>query len=177
MSNPASSAPRVSADSLVATLHGVMLDIGLRLDEVRIESRGASLGGDPMGLSLTEAAHAEVRVGPESLKRYLESKGPDVLREIEIAFRDGLIHIDAVARIMFEVSVKASCHLRIEDGKRLLVELDHVDVAGIGGRGLVQGQIDKINPVFDAADLPLDLTLEAVTIQDTAIVLTGRANV
>jgi hypothetical protein len=49
-----------------------------------------------------------------------------------------------------------------------------VNVLGAGPRQLVQKQLDSINPVIDASELPLNVTLGSVEVGGGKVLLKGR---
>lgn len=86
------------------------------------------------------------------------------------------IVVTASIRVLIELKGNALCQLRIEDRKRIIVVLEEVDVMGVGAKGLVQNQIDQINPVLDAADLPFNIELTEVELRSGELVIRGTAN-
>lgn len=156
-----------------ATLTDVLLPMGLNLDEVRLE--GEKLHGEkkPFRITLEQPGKLEVVVSEASLTIFLNKKAPGGLQDLEIQVRNGRLFIDGRVRMIIEVAASAVCTLRIVDGKQLFVDLESVDVLGVGAKTLVQNQLDSINPVLDASDLPLDATLTEVHAEDGRVVLRG----
>jgi hypothetical protein len=164
---------KLEVATIDAHLTGVVLPMGLKLDEAVIRGQGLHLVKEPFSIQLNEPGSLEVKVGESSLEQFLESQAPAGLRDFEVQLRDGRIFAKASIRMILEVRGLAICRLRIEGGKRLMVDLESVDVLGVGARNLLQAQLDQINPVLDADDLPVDATLTEVAIEDGNVVLRG----
>ena len=98
------------------------------------------------------------------------SESPGGLKDFQVELKDGKIFVRASLMIM---KAHAVCTLRIENKKTLFVDLESVDVMGVGARNLVQSQLDKINPILDTNDLPVDAELTDYEISDGRLVLHG----
>jgi hypothetical protein len=82
--------------------------------------------------------------------------------------------VDATMQVILSVPVSAVCTLRIDQGKRLFIDLESVSVLGGAPKAMVQKQLDAINPVFDLDTLPVDGNLESVEVADGKALLKGR---
>jgi len=71
------------------------------------------------------------------------------------------------------MKASAICTLRIQEGEALYVDLESVDVLGVGAKNLVQNQLDKINPVIRMSDLPIEAALTDWVIEDGKLILEG----
>lgn len=166
---------KMSLERLQATLHGVRLPHGPPLDRFTVTGGAGVVRIKPFEIHLSEKALIEAEVSDRSLIAFLEELAPGGLRGFQAEMVDGRIYISAKAKILVEIPVKAVCTLRIEDGRHLLVELQDVDVAGGPAKKLVEGQISKLNPIFDVADLPLRLRLTSVEVDAGRILVRGEA--
>jgi DNA repair exonuclease SbcCD nuclease subunit len=162
--------------SLNLEFRGLSLPFGLNVDEVDIKGAKAEINHDPLSLSLEEPADVVVRVKESSVQEYLERKQPGGLSDIDLKAADGLLYLKGRTRLFVEVSVSAVCRLVIKDKKSLWVQVKEVNVAGVGTKNLVESQIDKINPVLNAEDLPFPVTLETLTVKDGVIQIDGLAS-
>jgi hypothetical protein len=165
---------RLEVATLDAELGGVVLPMGLRLDRATIRGRGLHLNKDPFSIELGQPGELEVRVKEDALAEFLEQKAPAGLRDFEVQLREGRIYVKASIRMILEVRGLAICRLKIEEGRRLLVELESVDVMGVGAKNLLQAQLDQVNPVLDTDDLPLRATLTSVDVEEGEVVLRGE---
>ncbi|ARU39755.1 hypothetical protein CCB80_00775 [Armatimonadetes bacterium Uphvl-Ar1] len=75
---------------------------------------------------------------------------------------------------MVTIPVKAVCTIEIRDGKRLEVVLKQADVLGGAAKNLIESQLDKINPIFDVADLPIEVNLMSVEADGGRVVVLGE---
>lgn len=148
--------------------------MGLVLDEVRIKGGPAQIGGEPFSINLDTPGNVEVEVSAQSLERFLEELAPGGLKGFTVSLGDGVIDISARARMIVEIAVRAQCGLKIEDSERLHVTLIDVDVAGMGAQRMVESQLDKINPILDASQLPLQVTLDEAIIEEGRVLIRGR---
>lgn len=166
----------ISAGSVAAFIQGLTLPMGLVVDEVEIQAKDAYIIPQPFKLDLAAPAELTARISAASVADFLSKKAPGNLKNFEVSIRSGSMDVSATAKILFEVTVKATCHLEIRnEGKELHVVLDDVDVLGVGARTLVQQQIDAINPIVTTADLPLEATLREVTLDGGLVTLKASA--
>jgi hypothetical protein len=159
--------------SIAATLKGLNLPVGLRIDEMHIEAEGLQLQTDPFAASLTTPGTFEVFVGDTSLANFVARKTPPNLRILSVNGKGGQLLVNAAVTMILELPASAVCTLRLVDKRFLYVDLVSVNVMGAGATGLVQAQLEKINPVLDANDFPVRATLEAVEIVDGGVKLSG----
>jgi len=163
----------VQVGSVTASFCNVRLPIGLVLDRIEIEGQDAELHTDPLHLELPEPGNVRVFVGAESLEKYLNEQAPGGLRDFQVRLVPGAIEVQATARVIVELRATATCKLRIEHGRELHVELMSVDVLGGSAKSLVESQLDKINPILDAREYPVQLELHSVEITSEAVIVTG----
>ncbi len=167
------SSNKVNLKAFNLSISSLELPIGLVLDEVEIRSTSASIGLDPARLSLDEDAQVTVRTSGASIAAYLEWLRPGGLSGFFVQGKDDKLLINARARVIVEIPMKATCRLVIVDAKQLLVELVDVDVLGVAAEKLVRAQLDRVNPILDAKDLPIPILLETVSISDDNIYISG----
>jgi hypothetical protein len=149
--------------------------MGLVVDEVKVDGQGASIQTSPFSITLEHRAAVEGHVAALDLTDFLNMKSPGGVKDFALSIRDGRLFIEATARVIVEMRAKVVCTLRIHEGTQLFVDLESVDVMGVGAKGMVQGQLDQINPILDTSDLPLSVTLERVVLDHDRIVLYGTA--
>lgn len=147
--------------------------MGLRVDDVRLSGQGLHMERSPFVITVPEPGRLEVFVSEASLAQFLETQSPAGLRKFEIEAKDGKLYVRAVKTVIVDLKANAVCSLVIKDGTKLMVELESVDMAGAGIKNLIESQLDKINPIFDTKDLPLNATLDSVTTDKGGVILTG----
>ncbi|MGV3618269.1 MAG: DUF2993 domain-containing protein [Fimbriimonas sp.] len=159
-----------------AHLREIVLPMGLRVDDVRIHGVGLHLERTPFSARLQAPGRLEVFVSEASLAAFLEAQAPAGLRDFKVEARDGKLYVKAVKTVIVAIPATAVCALRIEDRRRLMVDLESVEVAGgTSIKTLVQNQLDRINPIVDAADLPMvQATLDEVRMERGGVILTGQ---
>lgn len=165
----------VSVGAFGASFDRLTLPMGLTVDHVLIEGAEATIQADPFRIQLKEPGRIEARVGQTNLDAFLNKEAPGGLKDFEVTIRDGKLFIGATAKMIFEIKAEAVCTLRIVEGAKLFVDLESVEMFGVGAKSLVEQQLDKINPVLDAAQFPLKVTLESVDARDGEIILRGTA--
>ncbi len=158
-----------------ATFRNIALSIGLVIESVVIQASTAHIETKPIKFNLPQPADVVVTVTQEAIQDHLEQMSPGGLRNFRVALIDGQVLVEAKAKVIVEISAKAVCTLRIVDGKALYVDLQDVDVFGGSAKKLVEGQLEKVNPILDAKDLPLDLTMNDVKVGDGKVVIYGTA--
>lgn len=166
---------QTSLQDFEAVAQHITLPIGLTIDRLTIVTGGATAETDPFQVTLKDPGTVKVELGQTNLANYLNKIKPGPMRNFRVECRDEHIFIEAMARILLDVPVKAQCKLAIIDDERLNVVLVDADVVGIDSDRLVRSQIEKFNPVFDVCDLPFALVLDSVTIDDGFVTILGRA--
>lgn len=164
---------RIQVGSVHAELRKVQLPIGLVLDLIRIDGDALQLQPNPFEAHLPQPGKLEVEIGNESLAAFLESRSPAGLRNFKVDIRDGKVFIQATKKIVVDVKASAVCTLRIEGNQQIFVDLESVDVMGGSLKNLVQSQLDEMNPVFDAKDLPVAAALRSVKSANGKIQIMG----
>lgn len=166
---------RVEVGHLVAVLKKLKLPFGLVVDEVRIDAENAVVQKEPFIIHMPEPGEVEAEVSDVELAKFLNKQSPGGLSGFEVKLRDNKVHVLAKMKMILEVPVTAICTLRIVNERKVYVDLESVEVMGMGSKSLVEGQLEKINPVLDVAEFPIDLRLHTVTINEGRVVLTGKA--
>src|SRR5688572_17138429 len=156
-------------------LNDLVTPIGLTIGAVVIHGDGASFKTEPFTYEMDGEADLEAMIHESALEAFVKTKVPDNVQEIWLSLLPKKVHVRAVVRMILPVTANAICTLRIEDGKRVFVELESVEVLGAGVKGLVQKQLDAINPVLDVADLPLEVRLTEIRIEEGRLVAVGKA--
>lgn len=158
-----------------ARFDDVFLPMGLRVESVTLTHASAEISTKPVGLKLAQPAVITARVSELALAEFLERRAPGGLKGFHVEVRDGKVYVTATAKVVFEVQASAVCMLRIDQGARLFVDLESVDLMGVGAKTLVQQQLDQINPVLETADFPVPVTFTGVTAESGYVTLTGSA--
>lgn len=158
-----------------ASFDRLTLPMGLVVDHVLIEGAEAAIQREPFQIQLQEPGTIEAHVGEKNLAAFLNKEAPGGLKDFEVSIRDGKLFINATAKVIFEIKAEAVCTLRIEDGTKMFVDLESVEMFGVGAKSLVEQQLAKINPVLNAADFPMKVTLTSVEAIDGEVILRGTA--
>lgn len=161
-----------SAATLKLTLSEFVLPMGLTLDSLELKGEDCMVETEPFSWSVGSPGRLEAVVGQDSVQAFVSSRLPAQVKDAKVLLESGVILVIAKAKLIFEVEVRAVCRLTITDGKRLNIELDEIEPGG-PVRSIVEGQLQGMNPLFDVSALPLDATLESVTIADGRLVLCG----
>jgi len=159
-----------------ATLRDIALSIGLVVESLVITAQKAKIETDPFRFSLPTPGDVKVTVTQEAIQTHLNHMAPGGLRDFRVALVSGQVLVEATAKVILDIRAKAVCTLRIVDGKQLFVDLQDVDVLGGSAKKLVEGQLEKVNPILDASDLPLDLLMEEVVVEDGRVTIFGKAS-
>lgn len=163
----------IKASAITARLENIELDMGLTVQSFEVVGGEVAVDIDPFDVFLREPGRVRAVVTEAAVAALLERQAPGGLRNFEVSIRGGLINVAAKAQVIVSIPVRAVCTLEIEEGKRLMVRLKSVDVLGGGPQGMVEQQLAKINPVLDAADLPLNIRLVSTEVDNGQIVLHG----
>lgn len=163
----------VSLADLHAVATRVRLPGGLTLDRVQIDGGPAEATSEPPSVTLARPARLEATISEVSLAAYLEAQAPGGLRDFKVRAVEGKLVVEASVRMIVTLSGVAVCRLRIEGGRQVWVDLESVEMAGVGAAALVEAQLKKVNPVFDADSLPIKLTLDRVEAEGGKVTILG----
>lgn len=144
--------------------------MGLVINAVTLHAQDIHLEKDPFKLQTPKPGTMEALILGKNLADFLDKQAPGGLRDFNVELKDGKIHARATVMIMKALAV---CTLRIQDGTELYVDLESVDVMGVGAKNMVQSQLDKINPVLNTKDLPVNVRLTDYSIEDGKLILRG----
>jgi len=161
-------------DAMYCAFKRVKLSMGLVVDEVRITSKGAHLVREPFALTVDEPAAIEAELLQDDVQEFLAKTAPGGLQRFTVKMDNGEILVNAMMQVLVPVPVSAVCTLRIDEGKRLFIDLKSVNVLGGAPKSLVQKQLDAINPVFDLDSLPISGNLDSVEVADGKALLKGK---
>lgn len=165
----------VSIGGLAAIFYDLKLPIGLNISKVQLKAAQATIDKDPFKLIMPEPGDLEAKVDGPSIAAFLNKQAPGGLKDFQVEIESQKLRVTATAKMVFDIKAKAVCTLRIFEGRQLYVDLESVDVMGVGAHNLVQQQLDKVNPIVDVAQFPLEVKLEDVSAQDGFVTLRGKA--
>lgn len=166
----------IRAERLEAVLSGLLLPMGLRVQEIRLRGANASFDPETKQLSLEQEADLVALVTAADIAALLEKQAPGGMRGFSVSIAQGVLTVRATAKMLvLDVPALAVCRLRVDEGTKLMVELESVEVAGVGARNLVQQQLDQINPILDTTDLPFVVTMTEVMAEGDAVTIRGKA--
>lgn len=165
---------RVHVEAFGARLGRVTLPMGLVLDRLSISASNAEINTDPFEVRLDKWGSLEAELTSADLAAFLNHKAPANVRDFEVRVLDGFIEVTATAKVIVELRVTAICSLRIHDQRKLVVHLERVEGVPMA-HGMIQGQLDQINPVLDVSTLPLEIELDAIEADQDTVRVLGRA--
>ncbi len=160
----------VEISQLEVVLQNVVLSMGLTINAITIHGQGIRIEPEPLQVKLSTPGDMEALLLAPNIADFLEKQAPGGLKNFEVELKDDRIYVQANIMIMKGTAV---CTLRIVDGKQLFIDLETVDVLGIGAKNMVQSQLDKVNPVLDVKDLPVPVTLTSYSTEEGKLVLRG----
>ncbi len=144
--------------------------MGLVINAITLTASNVHLDKEPFSIKAEKPGELEALVFGPNLAAFLNKQAPSGLKDFKVELRDGKIFVQASVMIM---KASAVCTLRIQDGSALYVDLESVDVLGVGAKSMVQSQLDKINPVIDVKDLPIEATLTSFEITEGKLTIRG----
>lgn len=161
--------------SMNAAFKRVKVHLGLIINEVRITGQAAHFVRKPFSMKLDQPAAIEAEILQADVQNFLSTTAPGGLQNFQVRMDAGKIFVDATFNMLISVPVSATCSLRIDQGKRLFIDLEDVSVLGGAPRSMVQKQLDAINPIFDLdEDLPVEGNLDSVDVAGGRAILRGR---
>ncbi len=153
----------------------IQTPFGLVINSLHLKAEKTTIDPEPFSLQLADPATWEAFVEQAAVQMFVENQIPDTIREIKVEIVQDSINVTAKVKVIVEIEAIAKCSMRIHDGKQLFVEVESVSVGGAAVRNLVQQQLDKVNPILDSKDLPLNLTFERIELRKGEIAMFGFA--
>lgn len=154
-------------------LKDVALPMGLVVNALTLTGTDLHLEKEPFKIESPQPGKLSVLIWQDNLAGFLNKQAPGGLRDFRVELKEGKIFVQASMKMIVEVQASAVCTLRIQDGQSLYVDLETVDLMGVGAKNLVQAQLDKINPVLNVKDFPVEATLTSYEIADGKLNLHG----
>ena len=164
----------VKIGGLNVDIKGIELDFGLKIDSFEIKTGPANADIDPLKVRLDTPGTAKAIVTEQGIADFLEVKSPGNISNFSVKISGGQIYVSASANIVITLPVKAVCSLEIVDQNKLFVRLDSVDVMGGKAKGIVESQLEKVNPILDASDLPINVAFTSVEVDAGLVTLHGE---
>lgn len=169
-----SDASMVTVGEFEAVFRNILLPFGLMVDAVKVSGQESTVTKHPFEVNFEKPGHVLATVSAVNIAAFLNRKGPGGLHDFEVKLEGGKLLISASVKVVVDVNVSAICTLEIREGKQMWVVLEKVEVLGVGARRLVEKQLERINPVLDADDLPFKIDLESVTVSEGELILVGK---
>lgn len=166
---------QIAIGAFEARFENVKTHLGLVLSTVHVQGSNVIVSREPAGVEMLEPGQVEVKIDEQALKVYLDEQAPGGLRNFEVEIEGGKMRLHATLVMLVPIKAAAVCTLRIVDGRQIFVDLASVEVFGVGATGLVEGHLAKINPVLDVKDIPLDVKLDSVDLEDGYVLVRGTA--
>jgi hypothetical protein len=161
----------VKVGAIHVHLEDVLLPMGLMLGSVDIEGSDVHVESHPFSVTMTKRAHFQAKLRVNDLASFLNEKGPADLKNFRVQTKDGHLQVDA-SKMIFPV--KAICRLKIHQHTQIFVEAISIEVMGSGVTNALQSTIEKINPVLDADDFPVDAIFEHISIENGEVLVKGK---
>lgn len=153
---------------------GVRLSNGMELARLNAVLTGVRF--DPDKRSITQCAGTEyaATLSQAELQRYLRKLYPDI-PGLSVALEDGYAVATAAPSLMgVTASISAESDLKVAGGRKLVLDLRKVTMAGVPAPGFAREYIEKkMNPVFDSSAFGYDATMSSVTVQPGFVTITG----
>lgn len=156
------------------TLQNLVTPVGLEISAVRLWGDGARLQTEPFAYEMDGEADVEALILAPVLEAFVRTKVPDNVQDMSLELEPGIVRIVATVKVILPVTATAICTLRLEEGTKVLVELQSVEMLGAGVKSLVQKQLDAINPVLDVSTWPMDVHLTELRVEEGRLVATGK---
>jgi hypothetical protein len=156
-------------------LDEVTLPDGLKIDRLELDAVEIVVSGETQLPRSSRPMNAIAVMTETTLTEYLNAQLPTPIKKVEVTLKDGKVQVAAVAKVLFDIQALAICRMEIRDESELHVVLESLEPGG-PVRAIVEGQLEGINPVLRAADLPLRVRLISADIDNGEIRVLGTAS-
>lgn len=156
-------------------LEGLSLAKAPRLDEVFIEGGPLHVAQEESGeIVPVGSGELTVLVRSDSIAQFLESQGAGGLSNFQVSVSQEGVRVQAVKTVLIPIQAVALVKLEVENGADVHVRLVTAEALGVGVRTLIEDQLAKINPIFQASDLPFPCVLTGVVHEAGQVRIEGR---
>ena len=159
-----------------ATFRDLLLPFGLKVDAVKLTAEDVKVAQHPFNLELPTHAKVLATVSQANLADFLNIEKPGGLSDFEVKLEAGKLYVSATAKVVFDIRANAVCSLEVRNDKEVWAVLESVDMLGVGAKGLVEKQLEKINPILDTEEFPFEMSITKITISEGELILIGTAN-
>ncbi|MEP0765988.1 MAG: DUF2993 domain-containing protein [Fimbriimonadia bacterium] len=156
---------KLSAGQCEVRLTGVVLDNGLTLDEVVVETGDVSYEADRLTFVLPGRATISARMSAESIVSFVVENSPDAVQDLQVVLQDGTVKVSARMQGLLPLGVEAVGSLEVVQGTQIAFHPSSVRVAGMGAPdALVERVLESVNPLLDVSALPFPVQLQRVEV-------------
>jgi hypothetical protein len=144
-----------------------------RISQISISGQRAAF--DASDASIESEAPYEVRVelSEADLCAFVRSQLPDRLRLRDLRVTDAGIEFSADAVVIVSIPVRLLLRLAILNETEIHVVADNVNVLGAGPKQLIANQLQTLNPILKASDLPIGIRFTGITQQTAKLTIFG----
>lgn len=182
------------AESYKVSVKGPESDlIGGKIQSLHIEGTKAQLNGvivDKMTVDMNDIRFDPINrtaksvgetyfvanISSESINSYIQQHR-DNTDSISIEIKDGHVLVNAIpkfAGVNFPITIKGKP--TIVNGSKVEFKADSAAISVLPVPAfIVNAIIDRVNPVFDASQIRIPITIDNITIEDGFVVISGKA--
>ncbi len=163
-----------SAEEVTLVLKNVRPPEGPTLSEVALGSTGLHISGPPLGAFLDRPAGVHVTIKTHDLQEFIDKNLGDRFRDCVVHVTHEGIRLEGQIKALLAVPFTAEVMPIVKGDRQIEIELISASIMGASTPGMVQSQLDKLNPVFDTTKFPVDLRLVSVTCEYGQIRIVGE---
>lgn len=165
---------KFEAAQIAIRVSGFCAPNGLLVDEILIEGSDVEVATDPLEWTLGENGKVTVRIGEAALRELILSKAPEQIQDVDVTLANDRIWVKAKVKMILSITASAELALRIEDSKKMFVELRSLDAIAAAARPMLEKQLEDMNPILNVDALPFALRVVSQQIEDGWLTLIGE---
>lgn len=159
----------IAANSFQGQVGGLKLPNGLTVSNLYLNSGPLLYAHDIKKLTFAEPSKVVAEVSLQDLQHFIAPKLPNNISQLNVKSRNGQLVLTGRVTVLLPIPFEAVLALAVVDSKALFVHLVSVTAVGFDAKGLVQGTIDKMNPVVTIDDIPVEGTMDDVTVLENEV--------
>ncbi len=115
----------------------------------------------------------KVEITEADLCAFVRTQLPDRLRLRDLRITEVGIEFSADAVVIVPIPVRILLRLAVLNESEIHVVADNVNVLGAGPKQLISNQLQLLNPILRARDLPVPIRFTGIVHESTVLTITG----
>jgi len=143
------------------------------INQISVSGDQATFREEGATIETSAPYRVEVEINEADLCAFVRTQLPDRLRLRDLRITEAGIEFSADAVVIVPIPVRILLRLAILNETEIHVVADNVNVLGAGPKQVISNQLQLLNPLLRARDLPVAVRFTGVSHQATKLTVVG----